>query len=73
MNDAEKLAAFANLTDALTNRWADGTWTWWCPTPSGCETHRQTKEEAIVDLVAWAERMAKKQRNKNSRSLPVIS
>jgi hypothetical protein len=55
---AEKAAAFDVLAVAMTNRFADGTWSWWCPTPCGGAETRQTREEAVADLVAWAGRAA---------------
>jgi hypothetical protein len=52
-----KAAAFDLLTRALTNRWSDGKWSWWCRTPCGStETLRETREEAIADLMEWAAR-----------------
>jgi len=65
MTDAEKIAAFDDLAEALTNRWHDGSWSWWCPTPAGStEKPVATQQEAVSDLVAWAKRKALKQRNK---------
>ncbi len=65
MTDAEKIAAFNDLADAMTNQYWDGRWAWWCPTMAGgVETMRATMEEAVADLVAWAKRKAPKQRNR---------
>lgn len=79
MTDAEKVAAFDELAEALTNRWHDGSWTWWPPTACGsAETPRATQAEAVADLIEWAKRTAKKQRSKRckpnteSTSLPVV-
>lgn len=56
-----------DIADAFTNRFHDGTWAWWNSKPScGAETMRATKEEAVADLVEFAEKMAKQQRNKHS-------
>lgn len=57
MTDAEKAAAFDALAAALTNQWAGGHWSWWCPCPPGGPP-RATREEAVADLVAWAARQA---------------
>lgn len=59
MTDAEKIAAFDALAASMTNRFADGLWSWWCPTPCGGETKYASQPEAVADLVRWAERMAK--------------
>jgi hypothetical protein len=60
MTDAEKIAAFDTLALALTNQWHDGSWTWFCRTPCGGLVKRATREEAVADLVAWAERQKPK-------------
>jgi hypothetical protein len=59
MSAEEKAAAFDVLALALTNRWADGLWSWWCPSPPGGEK-RATREDAVADLVAWAQKRVKK-------------
>lgn len=67
----EKARLFDVLTVALTNCWHDGRWTWWNPTPAcGTETPRATREEAVDDLVAWAERTAAKARRKPLEAAP---
>lgn len=53
MTTEEKAAAFDTLCVALTNRWSCGYWTWWCSAPCG-GARRDTREEAVADLVAWA-------------------
>ncbi len=58
MTTDEKAAAFDLLAVALTNCFADGTWSWWCPTPCGGLEKRETQAEAIADLIAWAEKTA---------------
>ncbi len=58
MSTEEKAAAFDTLVLALTNRWVNGTFSWWCPTPCGGE-QKGTREQAVADLIAWAERTAK--------------
>ena len=58
MTDDEKAAAFDALALAFTNRWSDGSWSWWCHTPGG-GPHRATRAEAVADLVAYAFREAK--------------
>lgn len=61
----DKAAAFDALAVALTHRWADGQWCWYCHNPSGgSATMRATQAEAVADLVAWAERTAKQKRKK---------
>jgi len=69
MTVEEKAAAYDLLTNAMTNRWVDGTWTWWCCTPCGGLTKRATRAEAVADLLAWAERTVKQQRAKALRSV----
>jgi hypothetical protein len=59
MTTEEKAAAFDRLAAALTNQWDDGSWSWWCRTPCGGPP-RPTREEAVADLVAWANRPTKK-------------
>lgn len=63
MTVEEKAAAFDDLAVALTNRWADGLWSWWCPCPPG-GAKQWTREQAIADLVAWAALVAGKKRAK---------
>lgn len=60
MTTEEKAAAFDALAIALTNCWHDGSWTWFCPCPCGSSKPRATREEAVVDLVEWAEKTARK-------------
>lgn len=62
MTDAEKIEAFDALALAMTNCWHDGKWSWWCPTPSGSELRRETREEAVMDLVGWANRVKPKKK-----------
>jgi hypothetical protein len=65
MNTEEKAAAFDSLAVALTNRWHDGRWTWYNSKPScGTETPRETQEEAVQDLVKWAESEVKRKQKK---------
>lgn len=59
MTDAEKAAAFDLLAEALTNRWHDGRWSWWCRSPCGGPL-RATREEAAADLIEWARRIGTK-------------
>lgn len=61
MTDAEKASAFDLLAEALLNRWWDGRWSWHCLTPSG-GPQRDTREEALADLVRWSETVARKRR-----------
>jgi hypothetical protein len=58
MTDAEKIAAFDLITDAFTNRWYDGRWSWLCHTPSGGPL-RATRREAVSDLIVYAKRESK--------------
>lgn len=44
---------------AMTNRWHDGLWTWWCRCPSGGEKHG-TRTEAALEFLDWCERISKK-------------
>ena len=68
MSDAEKVAAFDLLATCLTNRWHDGSWTWWCPDPAGSQgTKRATQAEALADLIEWARETAPKWAAKNAR------
>lgn len=55
MNIEEKATVFDLLVRAMTNRWSDGRWSWFCRTPCGGES-RETREEAIADLIEWAKR-----------------
>jgi hypothetical protein len=64
MSDPEKIEAFDALALALTNRWHDGQWSWWCRTPPGGPS-RATREEAVADLVVWAKLRAKKDGGKH--------
>jgi hypothetical protein len=65
MTDAEKAAAFDRLADALTNRFHDGRWSWFCPTPCGGKSVA-TKAEAVADLITWAERTGPRVVRKNA-------
>lgn len=56
MTDSEKIAAFDSIALAMTNQWADKRWSWWCPSPCGGEMV-STREEAVLSLVEWAERI----------------
>ena len=79
MTTEEKVAAFDDLALAMTNQWASGHWTWFCPSPcGGADTPRCSREEAVADLVAWAQRTKKRQtgyeqlqRWRNSRRIPL--
>ena len=55
MNETEKAAAFDQLIKALLHKWHDGRWSWWARTPCGGPV-RDTKEEALADLLAWSQR-----------------
>lgn len=55
MPDADKITAFDLLAKAMTNKWSDGKWSWWCRLPCGGES-RETREEAVQDLIEWAKR-----------------
>ncbi len=71
VTEAEKAAAFDALADALINNWIDdrgggGTWSWWCPHPSG-GPRRTTKAEAIATLVEWAQSFGPKWAAKNEK------
>ena len=63
VSDAEKIAAFDLLSEALTNKWASDKWSWWCNQPCGGGM-RDSQEEAIQDLVAWAAKMAPRMKAK---------
>ncbi len=56
MSDEEKVVAFDLLARALTNKWSNGKWTWWCRLPCGSYDDRDTREEAVADLIEWAKR-----------------
>ena len=58
-----RIAALDTLTQALTNQWHDGRWSWWNPSPCGGSMF-PTRQEAIDDLLAWSQRIVKKQRTK---------
>lgn len=70
MTDADKAAMFDALAEALTNRWQDGSWSWWCPTPCGGPT-RETRAEAVADLVKWAHDTNRRRRK--VLGLPMVS
>lgn len=55
---------------ALTNRWYDGQWSWWCCSPCG-GGRCASQAEAIAELVRWAEKVAKKNRQKFNRLVMV--
>ena len=59
MTTEEKAAAFDVLAMALTNRWHDGSWTWWASAPCGGLTKRATRGEAIQDLIEWSKKKAR--------------
>ena len=63
MNRKDKAKAFDALKLALTNQWHDGHWTWWCCDPSGGD-RRDSREEAIADLVEWAKKIAERKRRR---------
>lgn len=65
MSTEEKAAAFDLLFIALTNRWHDGKWTANC-TSLVDQPKRDTVEECLPDLLAWAERVAKYQEKKRA-------
>lgn len=67
MLTSEKAAAFDTLCDALTNRWSNGRWSWFPHTACG-GPERETKEEAIRDLIEWSERIAAANRKKFTKS-----
>ena len=51
MTDADKAAAFDTLCLAMTNRWHDGKWTWHPFQACGGLEIRDTRDEAILDLI----------------------
>lgn len=52
-----------DIIDAFINRWANGTFCWWCSSPcGGAENRRATKEGAVADFLAWVAKVAPKQR-----------
>jgi len=55
MTIGDKAFAFDLLAKALTNRWWDGRWSWWCRSPVGGPP-REFREEAVADLLEWARR-----------------
>lgn len=57
MSDADN---YRTLLLALTNHWWDGTYSWWCRTSAG-GPRRATREEAMQDLIKWAERQVKEE------------
>lgn len=59
MTTRQKAEAFDRLAVAMTNQWYDGQWSWHCGTPSGGPM-RDTREEAIADLIEWSKRRKKK-------------
>lgn len=69
-----KAAALDTLTTALTNQWHDGRWSWFNLSPCGGPM-RSTRSEAVEDLLAWSQRVVKRQRVKAIRriALEVIS
>jgi len=58
MTTDEKAAAFDLLLTALTNRWEDGRFSWWCANPAG-GPKRDTAEQVVADLLEWAERVVR--------------
>jgi hypothetical protein len=61
----EKVDAFDAIVEAFTNRWHDGTWTWWNPNPaSGSATPRKSRPEAVADLIAFAKQAQARNRKK---------
>ncbi len=71
MTDAEKIAAFDDLSTALTNQWYCGKWSWWNPTPAcGTGNKRETQAEAVADLITWARAKATKIRK--TRTVPLL-
>ncbi len=70
MSDADKVDAFDALALALTNRWYDGWWSWWNPSPCGGPM-RMTRSEAVADLVAWAHRMKNRRRMEPNTRMPL--
>jgi Ser/Thr protein kinase RdoA (MazF antagonist) len=58
MGAEEKAAAFDLLVAALTNRWADGRYSWWCPSPCGGPL-RDAPADVVPDLLDWAEQVVK--------------
>jgi hypothetical protein len=72
VTDAEKVKAFDDLAQALTNRWSDGKWCWWNPTPAcGTGTKQDTQEAAIAELVRWAKRKAVQMMRKRRQRIPL--
>lgn len=67
VTDADKVAAFDLLAAALTNKWESGQWSWWCCCPCGGEM-QNTQAAAVVDLIAWAGRTAKRKQ----RGVPLV-
>ncbi len=65
MTDPEKIAAFDFLAVALVNQFSDGRYGWWNPTPCGGKSC-DTPDEALADLIVWAERMVKVKAKKRS-------
>ncbi len=59
MTTDEKAAAFDTLARAMTGQWSNGRWRWLCPTPCG-GPQWDTEAEAVADLVAWAQRIARR-------------
>jgi hypothetical protein len=57
LTDAQKAEAFDLIALAFTNRWYDGSWTWYCHTPPG-GPRRATRAEAVADLIDYARREA---------------
>ncbi len=72
MTAAEKIAAFDLLSVALTNKWENGSWSWWCCCPCGGEV-QTTQEEAVADLIAWAGRTAKRKQKGVPLVLDVVN
>jgi hypothetical protein len=66
VSDVDKARAFDLLALVLVNRWHDGRWGWWCPQPCGGEgVRRETRDEAIADLIEWARGLAPTWARKN--------
>jgi hypothetical protein len=61
----QKAAAFDEMATALTNCWHDGKWSWWCCSPCGGDKH-ESREEAVKELVEWAERVAARDVKRNA-------
>ncbi len=66
MTVEEKAAAFDLVVEAMTNRWSNGKFGWFCANAAG-GAYFDTPEEVVPDFVGWCEREAKYQRLRKAK------